>query len=179
MSKDTKDTDVAKASAADRAQARKLSKAIPKNDAGDASKRAEEIRARRKERGYVSGQQMRLAVPEALKDKGWTYRWVTDSDMRVHNMLDKDWEFAESELAGKSDQDKGIGTRVERVVNERSTKGPQAGFLMRKPKEIYEEDQAIKEAKRKSREREMERGKHREQEALGGPHMYVPAGNKL
>lgn len=170
----------AKAHADDEARTRKLSKAIPVVNKTDASKRAAEIRAKRKERGFVDGPQQRLNVPENLKDPGWTYRWVNDSDMRVHNMLERDWEFAESEIAGKSEQDTGLGTRVERTVNERSTGNrPQAGFLMRKPKEIYEEEQALKEGKRKQRERDMMRGNHKEAEALKGPHMYVPAGNKI
>jgi hypothetical protein len=178
MSHETKEN-AAKANASDRARERKLSKAIPLQTQGDASKRAAEIRAKRAERGYISGPQQRLAVPEELKSRDWTYRWVNDSDMRIQNMLDRDWEFAESELAGKSEQDKGLGSRVERTVNERSTRAPQSGFLMRKPKEIYEEDQARKEQARKQREREMERGKHREPDALAGPHLYVPAGNKI
>ena len=173
------ENDTDKAYATDIARDRRLSKAIPATDRSDASKHAMEIRAKRKERGTVSGSQMRLQVPEDLKTPGYTYRWVNDTDMRVDGMLQRDWEFAESELAGKSEQDVGLGTRVERTVNERSTRGPQSGFLMRKPQEIYEEDQAVKEVKRKAREREMERGKHGGAEALSGPTMYVPPGNKL
>lgn len=159
---------------------RDLSKAIPKGKQTleETSRRVAEIRAKRKERGTIDGPALRLGVPEERKDPNWDYRWVNDSDMRIHNMIQRDWEFAESEL-DVSNTDTGMGSRVERTVNERSTKGPQKGFLMKKPKEIYEEDQAAKEAKRKQLEKSMEKGQAQSAEGLQGPHSYVVPGTKL
>ncbi len=164
----------------DTAKDRDLSKAIPKVGRDDHTKRIAEIRARRAERGTIDGPAMRLSVPEERKDPNWDYRWVNDSDMRIHNMMERDWDFAESELDVNATTDKGMGTRVERTVNERSMKGqPQKGFLMKKPKEIYDEDQANKEAKRRKLEQSMEKGKAQSAEGLQGPNAYVVPGTKL
>lgn len=168
---DTSPTDTSK---------RDLSQAIPKAKKEDVSKRVAEIRADRAQRGNMDGLDQRLAVPEDRKDPNYHYRWVNDADMRVHRMQQKGYEFAESELDVASTGDKGMGTRVERTVNERSTKGqPQKGFLMKTPKEIFEEDQAAKEAKRKELERSMEKGQTQSPEGLSGPNAYVVPGTKL
>ena len=163
----------------DTAKDRDLSPAIPKAGRDDHTKRIKEIRARRAERGTIDGPAMRLSVPEERKDPNYKYRWVNDSDMRIHNMMERDWDFAESEL-DVSTTDKGMGTRVERTVNERSTKGkPQKGFLMKKPKEIHDEDQQSKEAKRKQLEKSMEKNQANSAEGLQGPKSYVVPGTKL
>lgn len=159
---------------------RDLSKAIPKEtkDPEYTSKRVAEIRAKRAERGTISGPSLRLSIPEERKDPNWAYRWTNDSDMRVHNMLQRDWEFAESEL-DPSGKNEAMGSRVERTVNERSTRGPQKGFLMKKPKEIFDEDQTAKEARRKELEKGMEKGKNSSPDGLSGPLSYVVPGTKL
>lgn len=159
---------------------RRLSKAIPKEikDPEYTSKRVAEIRAKRAERGTISGPSLRLGIPEELKDPNWAYRWGNDSDMRIHNLLERDWEFAGSEL-DTSGKNEAMGSRVERTVNERSTTGPQKGFLMKKPKEIFDEDQAAKETRRRQLEKGMEKGKNSSPEGLTGPLSYVVPGTKL
>jgi len=105
--------------------------------------RIEEIRARRRSRGDLSDDlQYKLSVPEANKDPQWEYRWVNDSDMRIRQLQAQDWEFAPPETTAGDLRDSGVGTRVERVVSDRTVSEPVKGFLMRKPKEFYHEDRA-------------------------------------
>lgn len=103
--------------------------------------RIEQIRARRKSRGELTDDgRLRLSVPSERKDPAWEYRWVSDREMRIKQMLSQDWEFAPAETTGGDERDTGIGERVERIVNDRTVTKAEKGFLMRKPKEFFEED---------------------------------------
>lgn len=135
--------------------------------------RIEEIRAKRKARGTLSNDPgMRLSVDESKKDPRWQYRWVLDREMRIQQMQSQDWEFA-PELG--DERDTGMGSRVERVVNDRTVASAEKGFLMRKPKEFYSEDRKRRFARLTDSERALEQGDVGSSEGLSD-HAYIPKG---
>lgn len=139
--------------------------------------RIEAIRARRQARGPATYEnRYKLHVPEDQKDPRWTYRWVTDSEMRVRQLQAQDWEFAPQDTTGGSDQDAGMGTRIERVVSDRTVTSPEKGFLMRKPLEFFEEDRKARMDRLKAQEQQVSQGVVNDPQALAGPHAYVPSG---
>ena len=153
--------------------------AAPAVDDGDpVARRIEELRARRKERASVdvSGLNQKLSVPEAMKDPRFTYRWVKDVNTRHYEMKRKDWEYVEDANIAQDERNSGIGTRIERVGDERTTPKPVKTFLMRKPKEFYEEDKAIQQKSLKAQEQAIVRGEARNEQGQSEPGMYVPAG---
>jgi hypothetical protein len=147
-------------------------------------KRIEEMRAQRKSRNSqdVSGFTQKLSVPENLKDPRLVYRWVNDTSTRHHEMQQKGWAYAESMDIAKDARNSGTGSRIERIANERTTRGtPQKTFLMVKPREFYEEDKASEAAKIKAHEKSMngKAGEQRIAQREGGgvePGMYIPSG---
>ena len=66
--------------------------------------------------------------------------------------------------------------RIERISDERTTTKPQKTFLMRKPREFYEEDKGKEQARIKAHEQAIQRGEVRNAEGQSEPGMYVPAG---
>lgn len=141
-------------------------------------KRIEEQRRARKERGHVDQSEMslKLSVPEVLKDNRLTYRWVNDKATRIYQMQQKDWQVADDAAIAADSRNSGIGTRVERVVNERTTPTVEKGFLMWKPKEFYQEDKAAEQKQIDERVAGLNRGDTRDPQGLSGPESYIPAG---
>lgn len=143
-----------------------------------ADPRIEEIRKRRQERGTLSNDpRTKLSVPQEKLDPNWTYRWVNDREMRINQLQQQDWIMVDEETTtGPDDRNKGIGTRPERIVNDRTVSKPERAFLMRKPKEFYDEDQARRINRIRDQEAQMARGKVEGAEALSGNTAYIPAG---
>jgi hypothetical protein len=116
----------------------------------DKWKRIEDIRQRRRERGPADPLlgRLKLAIPEDAKDKDFVYRWVNDSEMRVYSMKERDWELVDDLDIAKDERNTSIGTRIERVANERTVAKPQKAYLMRKYREFFDEDERRKESAR-------------------------------
>lgn len=150
----------------------------PEPTGDEASKRIEEIRARRKERGTmdVSGFNQKLSVDEAKKDPRFVYRWALDSANRMHDLRAKDWDPAPAETTAGDLRDMGTGTVIERMGNVKTTPKPERHVLMRKPREFYEEDKAREAAKLKEQEKAILRGQVRNAEGKSEPGMYIPEG---
>ena len=142
------------------------------------AKRIEEIRERRKERRSVdvSGLNQKLSVPDTLKDPRFQYRWVKDTQTRLYEMQQKDYEFVDDKRIAQDERNSGVGSRIERISDERTTTKPQKTFLMRKPREFYEEDKGKEQARIKAHEQAIQRGEVRNAEGQSEPGMYVPAG---
>jgi hypothetical protein len=118
--------------------------------------RIEEIRRRRSARGNLSDAlELRLSVPEAKKDPNWVYRWVLDREMRISRMQELDWDFAPAQ---SDERDTGVGTRIERVINDRTVTRAEKGFLMRKPREFYEEDYQQRQSRNRHHEKQLAAG---------------------
>lgn len=150
----------------------------PTGELDEASKRIEEIRARRRERGNVdvSGFNQKLSVPEERKDPRFEYRWALDSANRMHDLRAKDWDIAPPETTAGDLRDMGTGTVIERMGNVKTVAKPEKHILMRKPREFYREDKAREAAKLKEQEQAIVRGQARNAEGQSEPGMYVPAG---
>lgn len=101
--------------------------------------RAEEVKTRRRRReGLGEDRNLKLYVPGAMKDPNFAYRFVNDRPGRVRQMtVEDDWDVVKDE---RIDSDS-IGTVPERVgdkiTGERMT-------LLRKPKELFDEDRKEK-----------------------------------
>jgi hypothetical protein len=110
-------------------------------------KRIEETRRKRQERGPIDPMlgMMKLSIPEERKDKDFEYRWVNDTPMRVASLEARDWELVNDMTIASDARNSSTGTRIERIVDERTVNTPKTGFLMRKYKEFYDEDERRKE----------------------------------
>lgn len=147
-------------------------------------RRIEEMRAQRKERGHidVSGFSQKLSVPEDMKDKRLVYRWVNDTSTRHHEMKQRGWDYADNAGIARDGRNSGVGTRIERIANERTTRGtPQKTFLMVKPREFYEEDKAAEASRIKAHEQAIQgrAGDQRQvqnEQGVAETGMYIPAG---
>jgi len=142
-------------------------------------RRIEEERAKRKQRGKLDNSTLnfKLSVPNELKDPRLTYRWVNDSAMRHHMMKQKGWDYADNAEIASDGRNSGVGTRIERIANERTTPTVEKAFLMCKPKEFYEEDKAIEQEQIKKNETQAKRAENvRNSEGQPAAGMYVPAG---
>ena len=139
-------------------------------------KRIEQMRAERKARGHVDQSELnyKLSVPEVLKDKRLTYRWVNDREMRVYQMEQKGWQVADNATFADP-RNSGLGAAVERIANERTTPKVEKCFLMWKPKEFFEEDKAREQKDIDDRVAGLRRGETRDPNGLSGPESYIPA----
>ena len=147
--------------------------------AGDdpGARRIEEIRAKRRERGTVdvSGLRQNLSIPEEYKDPRFVYRWVLDKSTRHYEMKARDWEYADSEEVAQDERNSGTGTRIERIGNERTVPKPEKVFLMRKPREFYEEDKASEQENIRQNEEGIRRGLVKNEQGQAEQGMYIPS----
>ena len=141
-------------------------------------RRIAEMRKQRSERAHMdqSHLKQKLSLPEHLKDPRLTYRWVNDKATRIMEMEAQGWQKVDNEALAADARNSGLGTVVERVVNERTTTTAEKGFLMWKPKEFYEEDKHREQRKLDELEGALKRGEVRDPQGLSGPKAYVPAG---
>lgn len=87
------------------------------------------------------------------KNDNYVYRWVNDTDNRIQTFLEAGYDFEQSDVAvGTKDvnQEVGKGSTVTKAVGKNTT-----AYLMKIPKEWYEEDQAAKQRDRVDRAEEM------------------------
>jgi hypothetical protein len=130
--------------------------------------RVEAEKAQRRRRGDTSEtRNMKLQVPEGLKDKDFVYRWVNDTeDGRIHDKtVSDDWEKVT--IKGQNQED---------VPVVRNAGHGLKTHLLRKPRKYHEEDKKQSLESITSIEKQMERG---EQVAAGGLDKavsYVPGG---
>ena len=157
-------------------QGRQMPYRTPEGD-DPGARRIEEIRARRRERGSVdvSGLRQRLSVPESYKDPRFVYRWVLDTSTRHHEMISRDWDYVDSEDIARDERNSGTGTRIERIGNERGLPKPEKVFLMRKPREFYEEDKAKEAEQIRMNEEGIRRGETRNEAGHVEPGIYTPS----
>ena len=141
------------------------------------SARAEENKARRRRReGLGEERNLKLYVPREMKDPNFEYRWVNDRAGRVRQMtVEDDWDVVDTaKLGGDPDPaaNTAEGTVMSRVgdkyTGERMT-------LIRKPKEFYDEDRAVKAARYEQIEASMRRKPPATQGGLSdADHTYIP-----
>jgi hypothetical protein len=136
--------------------------------------RQEEVKQRRRRReGLGADRNLKLAVPENLKDPNFVYRWVNDRPGRVQQLTTMDdWEKAPV----VTEQNAGEGTVETRVVDK--SVGERA-VLLRKPKEFYEADKAEEQKQLDARDEALRRAPPQDPQGLSGPEAYVPNGRNI
>lgn len=137
--------------------------------------RQEEVKQRRRRReGLGAERNLKLNVPESMKDPNFVYRWVNDRPGRVLQMTTMDdWEKAPI----VTEQNAGEGTVETRVVDK--SVGERA-VLLRKPKDFYEADKAEEQKLLDARDETMRRGAPDSQEGLSSSdNAYVPGGRNI
>ena len=143
----------------------------PKDDAP----RAQEVKRERRRRGDMGeNRNLKLAVPDHVKDPNFTYRWVNDTiGGRIQNMTQHDdWEVVSSaKIDGQ-----GEGTAVARPVGSAESGAPLRAYLCRKPKDWHEQDQQEKQAAIDAREEDLKRGPAPNSPGLTAAEAYVPSG---
>lgn len=130
----------------ERAKAAREAKAVEAQavDAAPPAVEAEEPRPRRRrKRRSLGDPDYTLDVPAHLKKKGLHYRWVNDRKGRPDRLYEQDYDYVEDENI-RSHAKSGP---VRRLVGERKDGSPIYAYLMSKPLEYYEEDQAEKQRK--------------------------------
>lgn len=138
------------------------------------SQAAETRQRRRRRDDFGETRNLKLAVPENLKDPAYEYRWINDTDGgRVHQMtvLD-DWDIVQT----KDIDGQGEGTAVARIAGTTESNKPQRVYLVRKRKEFYEEDQRAKRERLNEVEKDIQRGPL-PSSGLSSSEAYVPAGH--
>jgi len=109
------------------------------------------------------------------QEEGFEYRWINDKGDRIRRAKQGSWEFIEDDGFQIGDEHivngptEGKGTVVEKVVDQDT--GMKA-YLMRIPKEYYDEDQKAKQAQIDDTEKQLMRG-HDEND---DPSRYIPEG---
>lgn len=144
--------------------------------------RQEEVRTRRRRRsGNEEDRNLKLFIPESMKDPTFSYRWVNDRPGRVRQMtVEDDWDVVDTaKLGGDPDPDRNTaeGTVMARVgdkqTGERMT-------LIRKPKDLFEAD---RKEKHRALERVEESMRRKPPATPGGisaeDHAYVPNGKNI
>lgn len=112
------------------------------------SKRIEQIRAKRRERGTQNVAGYKLRVDTSKLDPRFEHRWVNEENCQLRQAeatFGGDWEFMPN-TDGIMDDGRNVeqGAKIARICDRGTGKRT---VLMRKPKELYDDDQRIKREK--------------------------------
>jgi hypothetical protein len=161
-----------------------MSEAIP--NAKPKSARTIESRAgetkdgRRRRKGMGMERNLKLHVPEELKDPNFVYRFVNDRPGRVRQLTQMDdySVVSANELNGALEPEKSTaeGTVVTRTAD--STVGERV-VLLKKPREYYEADRKEHDHAIAAHEDTMRRGRPLTPDADNGDHAYTPGGKNI
>jgi hypothetical protein len=109
--------------------------------------RAEAVVAQRRRRSdSFRGYDLRLEVPEHLKDKTYVYRWINDERGRLaQRTTQDDWDFVTSDELDIASHDDGKNKnesdgRIRREVTSASSPRPVYAYLCKKRREYAEAD---------------------------------------
>lgn len=138
-----------------------------------ATARAAEVMQRRRRRETLGPERnLKLHVPQEMKDPNYEYRWVNDRPGRIMQLTQyDDWDKA-PEMEGI-----GLGTTTERVADKYTG---ERTVLLRKPKEFYDADKAAEQKVLDERDDAMRRGPPPSNEQ-GSAELgeYVPGGRNI
>ena len=120
--------------------------------------------------GELTGQ--RLGVPKSMLDLSrFKYRWMNDDEARIYaKTKEDDWDIVSSDNCAIIGSD--LGAAVSKVVGVKADGRPQVTYLCRKPRTLFDEDQAEKSAELDRQMKELRRGNDR---AGGSQSDYIPA----
>jgi hypothetical protein len=150
-----------------------MSKAPVQTPAPQPSRVEAETKERRRRGNTSETRNLKLHIPEDLKDPNFTYRFVNDKATgRVQDMTENDdWEVVHT-----LGRDKEVPVKARHVGTVENGQ-PLKAVLLRKPKKFHEEDKAAQAKAIKEREEALRRGVT--DPAKGGlsPTEYVPGGS--
>ena len=132
-------------------------KAKAKDDYAERLKAKREARKKSKKAGSMSG--LKLSVNMDALDPRYKYRWINDKPGRVQQVQSEaayggDWEMVPNDDGGLSDgRNMEEGSVISRVVEGDGSRA----YLMRKPKELWEDDQGVRLGKIEDQEKQMQR----------------------
>lgn len=110
--------------------------------------RSDQITTQRRRRNTdaLGGKRRRLAVEESTLDReNFVYRFANDENGRLHQLtVNDDWDVV-SDRDGEAKADSvGIGAEVAAYAGTRENGAPLRSVLLRKRKDLHEEDEAAK-----------------------------------
>lgn len=145
------------------------------------SKRAEKTKAeRRRRKGLGDEARMKLSVPKDKLDPNYQYRWIKGTPQRLTQLtVHDDYDVVKDEEIAEGDRQTGLGVHPERHGGTDEQGKPYPMVLVRKPRKLYEEDEADKQKTVDDREGALKRGQTPSPDGtpgLTGPHAYVPNG---
>ena len=144
--------------------------------------RKDDIQARRRRRSDLGdSRNLKLHIPESLKDPEFTYRWINDRAGRVRQMtVEDDWDVVDiSKLGADPDPDRNIseGTVLNRVGDKATG---ERMVLVRKRKEFYESDRKERYERLNRLEDTMRQKAPPDQQGLSdADNAYVPGGKNV
>lgn len=143
------------------------------------SPRVEEQRAQRRRRTDTTHEgSSKLSVNHDILDhEKFAYRFVNDTGGRINDFtVNDDWDKV-PDPAVKQDAD-GLGTPIRKLVGANKDGSPVHAYLLRKPKEFYDEDVKKKNARRDELDAAIKSGQHIGPAAPGADvsNTYTPSG---
>jgi hypothetical protein len=140
------------------------------------ARQEENASVRRRRHGMGAERNLKLHVPDSIKDKDFEYRWINDKPGRVRQMtVEDDWDVVSTEDAQQLTA-AAEGSVMKRTVDK--TTGENA-VLVRKRKDFYEADQREKQKPVDATENALRHGAAPSAEGLSGPTAYVPGGKNI
>ena len=145
----------------------------PAKDARRSETREKFDRSRRVPMG---GPDLKLEVHD--KDEDYVYRWFNDKGSRIQKAKAASYEFVNDSGhvgSGAEDRNSDVGSGVSQIVGTKEDGSALRAHLMRIPRELYEEDQAAKQAPIDEMEDQLFNGGMQENPNLGRGDSYVPS----
>ena len=117
---------------------------------------------------------MNLSIPEEYKDPRYEYRWIRDdpSSIRRRTVQD-DYDVVDEKQIAEDMRQAGVGLLPQRHGGTQDGKN-YGMVLVRKPKDLYDEDQAEKQEMIDETEGGIRQGVVQSQDGLKGPTAYTP-----
>jgi hypothetical protein len=149
----------------------------PQQQQAGTSARVQEQRAQRRRRDDQGPGRLRNLAIQGNIDPNYEYRFVNDDPGRLYQLTKQDdWDVVNGSDLEPDSKDRGIGSKVERVVDKRTGK---KAVLVRKLKEYYAADKRKEQAAIDATEAVLRRGATPGAKGLSaeeGASAYVPMG---
>ncbi len=150
-----------------------------KRGPGRPPRKEQNQKRRRRREGMGIERNLRLFIPEDVKDPDYHYHWINDKPGRLHaRTVQDDYDIVtEEELKGEKHD--GEGTQVKRAIGTGENGEWMYSYLCRKPKDFYVEDKAKEQERIAQFERQAREGIPASNDGLDtDDHAYVPEGRR-
>lgn len=136
--------------------------------------RADAIQGERRRRNTdaLSGKRNRMGVDMSKLDtKNFEHRWINDSGSRVHDLtVNDDWDIVPDRDGGIKADNAAMGAQTAITAGTGSNGAPVRAVLVRKPKQLYNDDKAALQRRIDEQEAGITSG--------AGEERYIPNGQK-